>query len=119
MTDHDEHDEAQPEADTRALPGHRVLIYLEGQEEPLGPVRITNRDRVAWDKTAPRKKWGAASEVPFLAATFCAWNAAKRQGLTELSLAAWEDAVEEVETVPEDESDTARPTRRGAVAASS
>jgi hypothetical protein len=42
-------------------------------------VEIRNGDRLQWDLTAPRKKWGKSSDVPVLAQTFIAYVAAKRE----------------------------------------
>lgn len=83
-------------------------------------VRITNRDYVAWDRTAPRKKWGKAEDVPFLAATFMAYTAARREGRTTLpfdqpGVENWCDSVDEVDSRADDEDgpDVARPTQKG------
>jgi hypothetical protein len=97
----------EPE-DGRVLPGHRMRVCMNNGDEYT--VRITNRDRVAWDKTAPRHKWGNASEVPFLASTFLAWSAAYREGLTDLKFEAFTDACDDLADVTETDDD-ARPTR--------
>jgi hypothetical protein len=73
-------------------------------------VRITNRDRVAWDKTAPRHKWGSASDVPFLASTFLAWSASYREGLTDLKFEQFSEACDDLVDVTDKDED-ARPTR--------
>lgn len=92
------------------LPGRRCRVQLEGGD--VFVVRITNREYIAWDKTAPRKKWGAMGEVPFLAATFMAWIAAKREGKTGLTWEQWQEAVVDCENLPEEPEDLARPTQR-------
>jgi hypothetical protein len=97
---------AEPEA--RTLPGHRMhVVMADGAEFD---VRITNRDRVAWDKTAPRHKWGSASEVPFLASTFLAWSAAYREQLTDLKFEQFQEQCEDIADVT-DTGDDVRPTR--------
>lgn len=103
-------EEAQPEE--RTLPGKRCRVVLADGTELF--VRITNREYIGWDKTAPRKKWGSMGDVPFLAATFMAWLAAKREDLTVLSWEQWQTVVEECETLAEEPEDLARPTRRAA-----
>lgn len=97
-----------PDPDERTLPGHRMRVSMSDGAEYT--VRITNRDRVAWDKTAPRHKWGNASEVPFLASTFLAWSAAYREGLTDLKFEQFSDACDDLADVTETDDD-ARPTR--------
>ena len=99
----------QPEPEERTLPGHRMRVSMADGAE--FEVRITNRDRVAWDKTAPRHKWGSATEVPFLASTFLAWSAAYREGLTELKFDRFQDECDDIAEIKTDESDDARPTR--------
>jgi hypothetical protein len=95
----------------RVLPGHRTRATLSDGSSFV--VRITNRERLAWDRTAPRKKWGTVQEVPFLASTFMAYCAAKREGLTALTFDQFSDVCEDLEDLEEDESDVARPTRKG------
>jgi hypothetical protein len=101
----------------RALPGRRAIVHLA--DGTSFQVRITNREYVRWDQTAPRKKWGNAADVPFLASTFLAWAAARRDDLTELTFEQFQDTCEEVENLEEDDSDVARPTRTAPEAASS
>lgn len=110
-------DTAEP---TRTLPGHYSKVWLAGQAEPI-EVRVTNRERVLWDKTAPKHKWGKAEDVPFIAATFCAWAAAKRDGLTDLTHEQWQEVCEDIEGVDEDqeEEDAVRPTQKAPLPASS
>ena len=99
----------QPDVEEeRTLPGHRMRVAMNDGAEYV--VRITNRDRVAWDKTAPRHKWGSATEVPFLASTFLAWSAAYREGLTDLKFEAFSDACDDLADITT-EDDTTRPTR--------
>ena len=102
------HSQPAPESEERTLPGHRMRVAMADGSEYV--VRITNRDRVAWDKTAPRHKWGSATEVPFLASTFLAWSAAYREGLTDLKFEAFADACDDLADITTTE-DAARPTR--------
>lgn len=99
------------ELEERTLPGHRTKVTLADGTSYV--VRITNREYLAWDKTAPRKKWGTAQDVPFLAATFMAWAAAKREGLTGSTFDAFSEECEEVEAIQVEDEDLARPTRKG------
>jgi hypothetical protein len=92
----------------RTLPGHQMRVTMADGTE--FDVRITNRDRVAWDKTAPRHKWGNAGDVPFLASTFFAWSAAYREKLTDLKFEAFQEQCEDLNDVT-DATDDIRPTR--------
>lgn len=100
--------------DTRTLPGHRAQITLD--DGSVYVVRISNREYIAWDKTAPRKKWGSAKDVPFLASSFMAWAAARREGQPpgQLSFDAFQDRAEEVKDLEQEEEDIARPTQQAA-----
>lgn len=103
----------------RALPGRRVRIVLDDGTEygAEHTVRVTNRELVLWDKTAPRRQWGAAQDVPFLANTFTAWAAARRAGVIgDLKFEAFQDICLDVEDLQEDATDAARPTRRAPAA---
>lgn len=100
----------------RTLPGRRIRwTDTTGDVQEL---RVTNRELVAWDKTAPRHKWGHATEVPFLARSFLAWAAARRDGLTTLTFDQWngeEYVIEDIEDEDgEEDGDDARPTPRAA-----
>jgi hypothetical protein len=100
---------AEPPTQERTLPGHRMHVTMADGSEFT--VRITNRDRVAWDKTAPRHKWGSASDVPFLASTFLAWSAAYREGHTTLTFERFQEQCDDLADLKPDEDDAARPTR--------
>ena len=104
------------EAEEVTLPGQRTRVILATGEDFT--VQITNREYIAWDRTAPRKKWGSAKDVPFLASTFMAWTAAVREGMTNLPFdvpnakgPAFIDVAVTVEAVEPEEDDTVRPTR--------
>lgn len=110
-----------PEPSTaKKLSGRFARIVLEGPDgadlEPF-EVRIDNRDYLAWDKTAPVRKWVKKKDDPlpmFLMATFLAWNACRRKGLTQLTFDQFQAAAIDVEEfTPEDPEDdgAARPTR--------
>jgi hypothetical protein len=76
-------------------------------------VSITNADRLQWDLTAPRKKWGKATEVPVLAQTFIGYVAAKREKHTDLSWDQFQEQLIGMEDVDEEPA-VIRPTRTGA-----
>lgn len=99
----------EDDSDTRRVPGKRTRVLLEGHE-PF-EVRVDNRDYLRWDKTAPRQKWGAGQDVPFLFGTFLAWSAAVRAGLTTLKWEQFSAIALEVENVKEEDEDLAGPTR--------
>lgn len=77
-------------------------------------VRVSQRDKIQWDLVAPRKKWGRAQDVPFLAQSFVTYVAAKRLDLYTGSFDTFQNDVDELEDVVPDESDMVRPTKRGA-----
>jgi hypothetical protein len=95
----------------RVLPGRRSKVTLA--DGTTFVVRITNREFVAYDMTRAKRKWPPLSDAPFLGATFLAHRAALREGLTALSWDQWQEAVDALENLPEDEEDTeqGRPTR--------
>lgn len=96
--------------DGRTMPGRRSKVTLV--DGTTFVVRITNREFVAWDMTRPKRKWPLLQDAPFLGATFLAHRAAVREGLTALTWDQWQDQVDLLENVPEDEEeDTVRPTR--------
>jgi hypothetical protein len=107
--------------EVRALPGKRFRVTL-GDDESF-TVRVTNRDFIAWDRTAPRKKWGTQAEVPFLFVAFCTWSASRREKFTSLNFDApdgncWCDVVEDITPLEDGaEDDAARPTRTAAAPA--
>lgn len=105
------------EDDEVALPGKRCHVVLEDGTRMT--VRITNRDYIAWDMTAPKHRWGKAGDVPFLAGTFMAWTAAKREGQTRLTWEQWKAAVVDLDNNADDVEDPVRPTQRAARPATS
>lgn len=106
-----EDDTAVSRETERRLPGHRARVVLTDGTEMV--VRITNREYVLWDKTAPKHKWGSAQEHPFLFATFLSFAAARRDDLTDLTFEKWEAVCEVNDDLPEEEEDRARPTKPG------
>lgn len=98
----------QATEDGRVLPGRRSRVTLSSGETFV--VRITNREFIAWDMTAPKRKWPNLSDAPFLGATFLAHRAAVRDQLTNLTWEQWQEAVDFLENLPEDEEDQVRPT---------
>lgn len=108
----EERDLTEEDQEEVKLAGRRCRVLLsDGTRLEL---RITNREYIGWDKTAPRKKWGAMADVPFLAATFMAWLAAKRQDETTLTWEQWQTQVVECENLAEEPEDLARPTQKAA-----
>jgi hypothetical protein len=96
--------------DGRVLPGRRSKVSLA--DGTTFVVRITNREFIAWDMTAPKRKWPSLQDAPFLGATFLAHRAAVREGLTTLTWDQWQDQVDLLENLPEDEDeDVVRPTQ--------
>jgi hypothetical protein len=103
----------EPATVERVLPGRRARVVLElagGATEEF-EVRVDNRDYLRWDKTAPRQKWGNGRDVPFLMATFLAWSAASRAGLTSLKWSDFEAAAVVVDDIAQEDEDLARPTQ--------
>lgn len=95
-------DDAVP-APEEGLPGHNLRVQLEdGTELNL---RTTNRDYLRWDKTPPSRRGGSKNfqDTPFLFATFLAWAAAQRQGLTALTFDQFSDAAVDVERLKADD----------------
>lgn len=101
----------QATTDQVTLPGNRCTVTMNSGV--TFQVRITNHCYIAWDKTAPKKKWGAMADVPYLAATFMAWTAAKREGATDLGWDAWQEAVADLTMLGEEPEDLAFPTQKG------
>jgi len=95
-------------SEERSLPGQRIRVTLE--DDTNFEVRITNRELLAWDMTRGKYGWPSFSEAIFLAMTFTSWKAATREKLTTLSWDAWQEAVEALEDVTDDEVDVTRPT---------
>ena len=103
--------QAVAEETTRALPGRRYVVTMEDGQ--TFTARTSNREFVAWDKTAPRHKWGAAQDVPFLALSFTVWAAARRAEQLDqaVNFDRFIATCEHIEPVKQDASDVARPTQ--------
>lgn len=92
----DEALEAAPPAHRQ--PGQLVEVFLEDADPYT--VRITNRDRIAYEKTAARhKEWPAPENGRSFVMTFLVWSAARRAGRTVLTFDQWQDALEDWEMV--------------------
>lgn len=72
--------------DTATIQGQEATVHLANGDAV--PVRIANPDLVRWDLTAHKHKWPDMESAPILWATFVAWAAMTRQGLTT---AKWEE----------------------------
>lgn len=60
------------------LPGmYADCVTADGREFT---VRITNRERVAWDRASRKHGWGQAEDSPHDALAFVAWQAARNAG---------------------------------------
>jgi hypothetical protein len=92
--------------DTVTLPGQHMRVHMAGGQSFA--VRVTNRERVLWDKTAPKHKWGKADDVPSLATTFTIWGAARREGHYAGTFDAFCDAMEDFDVLSTED---VRPTQ--------
>lgn len=96
--------QAEPEVPARRQPGTVVQLFVEG-EEPY-TVLITNRERLAYEKTAARhKEWPAMEVGRNFAMTFVCWSAARRAGHTALTFEQFCDVLldyDEVKDAPAD-----------------
>jgi hypothetical protein len=98
LADLDEQATPPAEAPARRQPGQLVEVFVQG-EDPY-TVRITNRDRIAYEKAAARhKEWPSPTDGRSFAMTFLTWNAARRDGRTGLTFDQWQDALEEWDVV--------------------
>jgi hypothetical protein len=74
-------------------------------------VSTGNRDLIAWDRTAPKHRWPAFKDAPFLWVTFLAWHASRRQGLLpdpKMTYEAFEAAADQIDPdddEPDDDTD--------------
>jgi hypothetical protein len=86
----------EEEAPARRQPGSLVELFVEG-EDPY-TVRVTNRDRIAYEKTAARhKEWPAPENGRSFVMTFLVWNAARRAGRTAVTFDQWQAVLEDWE----------------------
>lgn len=101
---------------TETQPAQRRLtaqrIHVELEDGTSFDVTTSNKDYLRWDKTpAPLKgvaKDTTFQDVPFVFASFLAWAAAQRQGLTELT---WRDFQEQAEVVEQIKQEDVPPTQ--------
>lgn len=72
------------------LPTPRFRLYMaDGRELE---VQAVNADQLAWDRTAAKHGWPAATAAPLTWATFVAWSAARRENLIDGM--TWDDFSE-------------------------
>lgn len=83
----------------RVLPGQLVDVHFDTDSFR---VRVTNRDRIAYEKTAPRHKWQPMGDAPNFAMTYMTWSAAKRDGQTELTFDQWQAELADYDIVRDD-----------------
>lgn len=94
-------------APARRQPGHAAELWLENATEPI-TVHITNRERIAYEKTAARHpEWPTMDQGQNFAMTFCCWAAAKRAGHTALGFDAFAEVLLDWDLIEE----PADPTR--------
>lgn len=105
--DQDDVDQVDVDAAERYVPaGQLVTIHLAGQS-PF-QVRVTNRERLHWEKTALKRKWGSPQDSPNLAMTFHTWSAAARAGAYAGTFEEWAEALDDYDIVQVDD---VRPTQ--------
>jgi hypothetical protein len=74
----DDVDDDAAAGDAPTIHGMRVDVTMNDGRQFT--VYVQNRDYIAWDMTAPRRKWNAQTQ-PFLFGNFLAYSAAKRNEL--------------------------------------
>ncbi|WP_024794199.1 hypothetical protein [Tomitella biformata] len=84
-----------------------ALIVTMDTGEKL-TVETRNPDRIAWDRTSRKHKWGPFSESPFIGMTFLAWAGLTRTKQVDCT---WEEFSETrcVDIESDDEDDAADP----------
>ena len=106
-------------AEDAAQATHMHVVLDDGRDFV---VKTGNRDRIAWDRTAPRKNW-TTEKHPFIFGNFLAWSAARREGLYDGTFdgpGGWLDVADDLTPVrladPEAAAEAAevRPTRPAA-----
>ena len=96
-----------PEVPARRQPGHRVVCQLDGFEDL--EVVITNRERLAYEKTAAKHpEWPTPERGKSFVMTFVTFAAAKRAAHpAATTFDAWQEILLEWDEAPE----PADPTR--------
>jgi hypothetical protein len=95
------------DAPARRQPGALVELFVEGEAPYI--VRVTNRERIGYEKAAARhREWPAMEQGQHFAMTFVCWAAAKRAGHTSLTFEAFADVLEDYDVL---DSEPADPTR--------
>jgi hypothetical protein len=89
------------------LPGNYADCRHAGREFT---VRLTNRERVLWERAARKHEWGQATDSPHEALTFMAWQAARRDGDPAGAL-TFDQFVDQVDDVAGRQVARTRPTR--------
>lgn len=102
-------DDGDDPAGEVTLPGNYADCLHAGR---AFTVRLTNRERVMWERTARKHGWGEAADSPHEALTFMAWSAARRDGDPAGSL-TFDQFVDQVEDIAGRavKADRVRPTR--------
>ena len=95
-----------------------TVTLLQGGTEVEHTVTIRNPDLVRWDTTRHTHKWPAMEEAPVMWATFVAWAACKRLGLTSAKWEEWRDEECQAVHMPQPDGDEVDPTSREAGPAS-
>jgi hypothetical protein len=95
------------EAPARRQVGVLAEVFVEGEDRY--ELRITNRERLHYEKTAAKhKEWPSAETGRFFHMTFVLWSAAKRAEKTALTFEQWQDALEDWNVLDEEAADPTR-----------
>lgn len=71
---------------------NKTVLDVELNTGEVHAVRITNRSKVAYDLTRPRRKWEPADEAPFIFLTFLAFHHVVM--VEQLITCKWEEWVD-------------------------
>jgi len=97
------------EAPARRQPGQLVELFLAGRAD-VPVVRITNRERIAYEKTAARhREWPPLEIGKHFAMTFMCYVAAKRDGLFAGTFEGFCEALDDWEPIADEPADPTRP----------
>lgn len=72
----------------------KTVLDVELNTGEVHTIRVTNRSKVAYDLTRPKRKWDPADEAPFIFLTFLAFHALVI--VEKLVDCKWEQFVDEV-----------------------
>lgn len=96
------------EVPERRQPGALIEVWVDGEPAPY-PVRVTNRERLHFEKTrAKHREWPAPADGQSFAMTFVTWSAAKRAGKTDATFEQWQELLLDWETVEDTPADPTR-----------